>query len=165
MTERVLADLANRVASLEASLASVSSSRVRMPDPAPFLIATRLLRWPQPFSGSRADWNAWRFTLAACAARGPKSSRGPSTDVEVLNVQLTMPERWLRNSSTSSCEKEPDTGGRDASLLQSLVSFTRDTRGSLDALGLLIQKYEASTGTPISEPLQAALIHRGFKIT
>ena len=64
-------------------------------------------------------------------------------------------------------EHEPDTAGRDASLFLQLLSyaFSDNTRGSLDTLNLLVQKYESSTGTPLAEPLKVALVHRGLKDT
>ena len=49
-------------------------------------------------------------------------------------------------------EREPATAGRHASLLLQILfhAFTNDTRGSLDTLDFLVQKYEPSTGTPLS---------------
>ena len=70
-------------------------------------------------------------------------------------------ERWLVK------EHEPDTAGRHASLLLPILSYavTDDTRGSLDTLDLLVQKFESSTGTPLLEPHKVALLQRKIKGT
>ena len=52
---------------------------------------------------------------------------------------------------------EPDTAGHHASQILSF-GFTGDTHGSLDTLHLLVLKYESSTGTPLAEPLEVALV-------
>ena len=64
-------------------------------------------------------------------------------------------------------EHASDIAGLHASVLLQIFSyaFTDDTRGSLDTLDLLVQKYESSTGTPLAEPLKVALVQRGVQDT